>query len=63
MQLPLCPSQQVQTLATRHGPLYLTLMTWLVNTGLIHIKLFDICDRARLGERFFGATHSVLAQL
>ena len=38
--------------------LYLTLMTWLLNIGL-----FDICDRARLGERFFGATHTVLARL
>ncbi|HAR82372.1 MULTISPECIES: hypothetical protein [Sulfitobacter] len=25
--------------------------------------LFDICDRARLRERFFGATHTVLARL
>lgn len=25
--------------------------------------LFDICDRTRLGERFFGATHTVLARL
>jgi hypothetical protein len=38
-------------------------MTWLLNIGLIDIERFDICDRARLGERFFGATHTVLARL
>jgi hypothetical protein len=27
------------------------------------IRLFDIDDRARLRERFFGATHAVLARL
>jgi hypothetical protein len=26
-------------------------------------RLFDMDDRARLRERFFGATHSVLANL
>jgi hypothetical protein len=26
-------------------------------------RLFDMDDRARLRERFFGATHSVLARL
>ncbi|HCI06256.1 MAG TPA: isopropylmalate isomerase [Sulfitobacter sp.] len=38
--------------------MYLTPMTWLISIGL-----FDICDRTRLGERFFGATHTVLARL
>ncbi|MEP1992402.1 hypothetical protein [Ascidiaceihabitans sp.] len=26
-------------------------------------QLFDICDRARLRERFYGVTHTVLARL
>ncbi|MEL6450250.1 MAG: isopropylmalate isomerase [Pseudomonadota bacterium] len=26
-------------------------------------RLFDMDDRARLRERFFGATHAVLARL
>ncbi|MEL7801003.1 isopropylmalate isomerase [Sulfitobacter pontiacus] len=32
---------------------------------MTHISddLFNICDRARLRERFFGATHTVLARL
>lgn len=45
--------QSVHTLAGHTLPLYLINMKWL----------FDICDRARLGERFFGATHTVLARL
>jgi hypothetical protein len=36
------------------------------SAGVTHpvmIKVFDIDDRARLAERFFGATHSVQARL
>ena len=29
---------------------------------MLMILVFDICDRARLRERFFGAAHSVLAR-
>ena len=33
------------------------------SNSMFMTRLFDMDDRARLRERFFGATHTVLARL
>ena len=42
-----------------------TLLDWRMESRYLAgmTRLFDMDDRARLRERFFGATHTVLARL